>query len=323
MSQRGGLTGKFLYKVMFSGQGFLFGNIDTGLVDVVRALTTFWLDASGLLRMIVFFLVWLGIWLPVLVPCAIALNWRPFQPLTATQKIVLLASLYLLAPGILWSLAQIEGGSLATWGLVWQPKLFISLVWGISIGLLGLVLLFGLQWLFKWTVWPSLDRDAIADSRNDPNPATGSLQSVLLPTFLLGVWIGGTEELIFRGFLFNQLQQDYAIWIAATLSSAIFASLHLVWGWRDTLPQLPGLWLMGMVLVLALWADGGNLGLAWGLHAGWVWAIAVLDSVPLIADTRNAPGWLVGLGGKPLAGVMGLALLLVTGALVWQLSPFL
>ncbi len=293
------------------------------LEHIISEFALFWVDTSAAIRIIVFFLLWLGIWLPLAIPCVIALNWRPPQPLNPNQKIVLLASLYLIAPGILWNLAQLEDSSLANWGLLWQPKLLISLGWGLSIGLAGLILLFGLQRLFNWIVWPSSDRTNASDPNGSSDRKIPSFQTVLIPTFLLAVWIGGTEELIFRGFLFNQLQQNNSIWLAASLSSAIFAGLHLVWGWRDALPQLPGLWLMGMVLVLALWGDGGQLGLAWGLHSGWVWAIAVVDSVPLITYTKHSPDWLVGFGEKPLAGVMGLSLLLVTGVVVWQLSPLL
>jgi hypothetical protein len=65
------------------------------------------------------------------------------------------------------------------------------------------------------------------------------------------------------------------------------------------MPQLPGLWLMGMVLVLARYVDGGSLGLAWGLHAGWVWAIASLDSAQLITYTGTGSEWVTGKNRKP------------------------
>jgi membrane protease YdiL (CAAX protease family) len=149
------------------------------------------------------------------------------------------------------------------------------------------------------------------------------LGQLLLPILFLGLWIGVTEELIFRGFLLNTLRQDYSVWVAAAISSVIFALLHLIWEQQNTLPQLPGLWLMGMVLVLARWADGGSLGLAWGLHAGWIWGLTCLDSAELISYTGKGSVWMTGLGKKPLAGIAGIICLLITGILLQWLFPLL
>ena len=93
--------------------------------------------------------------------------------------------------------------------------------------------------------------------------------------------------------------------------------LHLVWEQKETIPQLPGLWLMGMVLVLARYVDKGNLGLAWGLHSGLVWAIATIDTAELITYTGKVPPWVTGMYGKPLAGLTGISFLLATGAVLW------
>ncbi|HAJ62065.1 MAG TPA: CPBP family intramembrane metalloprotease domain-containing protein, partial [Cyanobacteria bacterium UBA8543] len=104
--------------------------------------------------------------------------------------------------------------------------------------------------------------------------------------------------------------------VAAAISSVIFALLHLIWDRQDTLPQLPGLWLMGMVLVLARWVDDGSLGLAWGLHAGWICGLTCLDSAELISYTGKGPVWMIGFREQPLAGVAGLLCLLGVGAVL-------
>lgn len=103
----------------------------------------------------------------------------------------------------------------------------------------------------------------------------------------------------FSGFLLTQLGRDYPIWLAAIISSLIFALLHLVWEKKETVPQLPGLWLMGMVLVLARLVNDGNLGIAWGLHSGWVWAIGCIDTAGLINYTGNVPEWVTGKNKNP------------------------
>lgn len=268
-------------------------------------------QATAALQIFAFFGVWLVLWLPIAIPLAIALKWHPPQPLAISQKLPLLASLYLIAPLVLWGFASLAGASFAMsfaiYGLPWKLSVLISLAEGIGGGILGLAILFGIQRILGWVRWQS--------------PAQGLLKT-LISTLGLGIWVSLTEELIFRGFLFNQLQQDYRPWIAAAIASLIFALLHLVWEGKENIPLLPGLWLMGMVLGLARWVNGGELGLAWGLHAGWIWAIATLDTAQLIAPTGKGAVWLTGFGGNPLAGAMGILFLLGTGGALWLLASF-
>lgn len=253
-----------------------------------------------------FFLVWTACWLPLAIGCAIAIKWRPWQSITTRQKLPLLASLYAIAPLILWQASKIVGKSFTDWGFTWNWQLLSSIGGGFLIGAIGISVLFAAQTTFGWVKWqPQSEKNS------------GQIASVVLLTLLLALWISGTEELIFRGFMFTQLEQDLNSGWAAAISSLIFALLHLVWEQKETLPQLPGLWLMGMVLVLARWVDNGSLGLAWGLHAGWVWAIACLDSLQVIAYTGNAAEWVTGKYGKPLAGIVGILFLLATGTILW------
>ncbi|HEY9849488.1 MAG TPA: type II CAAX endopeptidase family protein [Leptolyngbyaceae cyanobacterium] len=258
----------------------------------------FFAEAPAFLRAIAFFLAWIGCWLPVGIPVAIALNWHPPKPLEAAQKLPLLAPLYLIAPLLLWGIARLEGVSFSSYGLNWQPSILISLLLGLALGVISIIGIFTIEWALGWISWRWKN--------------ASQLLPTLATTLLLGLWISGTEELIFRGFLVTELQQDYSIWVTAIVSSLIFAVLHLVWEIRETLPQLPGLWLMGMVLVLARWIDNGYLGLAWGLHAGWIWGIATTDTAQLIKYTGKVSPWMTGLAEKPLAGASGIFCLLAT-----------
>ncbi|MGI0489858.1 lysostaphin resistance A-like protein [Pantanalinema rosaneae CENA516] len=257
---------------------------------------------SALWQIALFFVVWVLMWLPIAIPIAIVIKWRPSQVLTLQQKLPLVASLYAIAPLVLWLAAQLTVVPFSAYGITWNLAFLQSVGIGFSISILGLIALFGLQQWVGWLTW-NPDRWA-------------NLQAALLPTLLLGLWVSFTEELIFRGFVLNQLQQDYLPWLAAGLSSLIFALLHLVWEGRAIVPQLPGLWLMGMVLVLARWIDHGSLGIACGLHAGWIWGIASLDTADIIQYTGQGSAWLTGLAGKPLAGGIGLLLMLLTGGVL-------
>jgi uncharacterized protein len=267
-------------------------------------------EFPALLQIAVFFLVWAALWLPIAIPLAIALKWHPPNPISPQQKLPLLASLYLLAPLVLWAAIRVEGTSLASYGLPLQPAVLLSLGLGFSLGVIGLAMLVALQLQAGWIAW---------------NPEAIDFAAAIRPlvlTLLLALWISLTEELVFRGFVLNQLQSSYDPWVAAALSSIVFALLHLIWEGKENVPQLPGLWLMGMVLVLARWTDSGYLGLAWGLHTGWIWAIASLETMQQFIPTGKGAVWLVGEVGKPLTGVLSASLLLMTAVLLWQLSAF-
>jgi uncharacterized protein len=278
------------------------------MIDHTLPLFTAIAEAAAPIKVVLFFVVWGMLWLPIAIPLAITLQWRPPRPVTPQQKLPLVLSLYLLAPLILGGFAWLEQVPFSVYGLTWSPAILLSFTKGVGIGILGLGILLGSQISLGWLTlrsenWPQL------------------LPSTLF-IGLIGVAIGGVEELVFRGFLLNQLIHlplDYSnpvaieLFSAAGISSVIFALSHLVWEGADNIPQLPGLWLMGIVLCVARWVDHGNLGLAWGLHMGWIWVIASLDTAQLLHYPGHAPQWLTGVAGKPLAGVMGVFFLLGTG----------
>jgi len=275
--------------------------------------TNLWLvslmTSTALVKVAIFFVAWVVLWLPLAIPIAIFLKWHPDKPLAAEQKLPLLATLYLIAPLILWGASWVDRVSFSNYGLEWKFTVLKSLGMGLGLGVLSLIIVFLGQWRLGWIEW---------HLENLPQ-----LTQIFLPILFLGLGIGAIEELIFRGFLLNTLAKDYSVWIAAAISSIIFALLHLVWEQQETLPQLPGLWLMGMVLVLARQVDGGSLGLAWGLHTGWIWGLTCLDTAALLSYTDQGPIWMTGLGKKPLAGVAGIFCLLMTGIfLQWFFLSF-
>jgi uncharacterized protein len=269
----------------------------------------------AIVKVIVFFSTWACLWLPIAIMLAIALKWQPPQPL-GNKKLPLLASLYLIVPLILWATTWIEGASLADWGWDWQPATLISALLGLTLAAVSLTILFGVQLTAGWL---ELQNSQVQTETGQTiiNPAASILlKPSTLVTLLLALWISATEELIFRGCLQNLLQQDYSILTSGAIASLIFAIAHLIWAAKETIPQLPGLWLMGAVLTLARIADNGSLGLAIGLHAGWIWGITTVDTEGIINPTGRIPEWITGIREKPLAGVAGILLLLVTAAVL-------
>ena len=261
-----------------------------------------------MLEILIFLTVWATIWLPIAAIITKLIDWQPNKPLNVQQKLILLASLYLLAPLVLLIELRRQNIPFVELGLSWQSSLFSSLIEGLIISVVTGVLVFSLESCLGFLTW---------NWHNWKN-----LLSALLSTFALGLLVSAIEELIFRGYLINQLTIDFPYLIAAILSSLIFATLHLIWERKETIPQLPGLWLMGMILVAARIVDRGSLGLAWGLHTGWIWFLSVIDSAQLISYNETDRPWISGINQQPLAGVAGIACLLLTGIVLWSLSAF-
>lgn len=261
---------------------------------------------SSLSKIALFLGVWLLVWLPFALPLAFKLKWQPFQPFNPQQKLPLVALLYGFAPLIIGITCYIEGKSLKDYGLPLENSVLVSLLLGIICGTLGILIVFGLESWGGWVQWRG---------ENWKNCLKNSF-----PLLLIALWVGITEEFIFRGLFVNQLQENYSPAIAASLSSLIFAVLHLIWERKETFPQLPGLWLMGMILVGMRYLDGGNLGLAWGLHTGWVWGLASLDASEMLIYPSNSPQWITGIYRQPLAGMGGILCLLATGIILWQVK---
>ncbi|MBW3584680.1 MAG: CPBP family intramembrane metalloprotease [Cyanobacteria bacterium 0813] len=269
----------------------------------------------AIVKIILFFSTWIIVWLPAAIVLAIALKWHPPQPL-GNKKLPLLASLYVIVPFILWAASWIENTSFANWGWELQTAVLMSFLRGLGLGIISLVILFGLQLTAGWIELKNSESSTETGAKNF-NFWTLIFNPASLLTLLLGLWISATEELIFRGCLQTILQQDYSMLIAAAIASFIFAIAHLIWAAKETLPQLPGLWLMGMVLTLARIADNGSLGLAIGIHAAWIWGITTVDTEGAINPTGRAPEWITGIAAKPLAGAAGILLLLATATLLF------
>jgi uncharacterized protein len=260
----------------------------------------------SLLKISFFLLAWIVSWLPLAIPLSYKINYKFPQVPTVNQKLILLFSLYPFALIIMALIIREEDLLWSSIGWQWHGKGWLFFLWGIILAIASLIVIFTLEVAIGLITWHW------NNSRK--------LLRLIIPVFCLGLGISLVEELIFRGFLINELVKDFPLWVSAIASSLIFALLHLIWERQQTIPQLPGLWLMGMVLVLARIVTGGNLGLAWGLHTGWIFGLTCIDSAELITYKQESNQWLIGIHQQPLAGIFGIAGLLLTGVVLLVIS---
>jgi MYXO-CTERM domain-containing protein len=144
----------------------------------------------------------------------------------------------------------------------------------------------------------------------------GGAQLLNALALLLGV--GFAEELLFRGWLWGELERLAGARRAIGLQAALFALVH---PWYrlpglEAIGLLIGLVLLGLALALQRRADGNALWGAVGLHGGLVGGWFALQA-GLLQISPAAPAWLIGPGSpnpNPIGGLLGLIGL---GALLW------
>ena len=140
----------------------------------------------------------------------------------------------------------------------------------------------------------------------------------VLNALALVLGVGFAEELLFRGWLWGELERLAGAQRAIGLQAAFFALVH---PWYrlpglEAITLLIGLVLLGLALALQRRADGGVLWGAVGLHGGLVGGWFALQA-GLLQISPAAPSWLIGPGSpnpNPIGGLLGLAGL---GALLW------
>ena len=139
---------------------------------------------------------------------------------------------------------------------------------------------------------------------------------VLWNCLLLIVGIGFAEELVFRGWLLEELKIQYGFKKAIILQALIFSIAHVGFNlpfWQ-MLSILLGLFLLGILLSLLRIKDNNSLWGCAGFHGGLV-GIWFLTNNGLINISKEAPVWLVGYGApntNPLGGSYGISLLLIS-----------
>lgn len=256
------------------------------------------------LRLTLFILMLLGLWLPFALP----LYLLGIDP--NTVSVITLILLYLEFIGLV-----------RFWGkrIYHQPRLFQRyglhlnlqsgglLLQGLGWGCLSLLSLFALEAQLGWLTWS-------ADFQQFP--------LVIVEGLGVALGIGFAEELLFRGWLLDELRRDYSPTQAAAVCSGIYAIAHFIKPLSEILrtwPQFPGLILLGYILIWVKSANRSspqqsgvfseNLALPIGFHGGLVWGYYLISVGGKVEYLGRVPDWVLGIDYNPLAGLMGLMFL--------------
>lgn len=249
------------------------------------------------IRLGIFLLVLMGIWLPIAAP----IYW--FWGTNNTASIIAVLILYSEFVWLLWLWGRIvlqQPQPLQSHGLVRTRQNGLELLRGLGVGFVSLFCLFIVEGWLGWVNWQTRQ----------------FLPKFVLEGLVVALGVGFVEELLFRGWLVDELQQDYRPEVALWSSSSVYALLHFVKPWIEilrTLPSFPGLLLLGLTLGWARQIYHGRLGFAIGLHAGLVWGYYVINVGNLVHYLDQVPVWVTGIDRNPLAGGMGLLFLSLIG----------
>lgn len=245
------------------------------------------------IRLSIFILVLLLLWLPLAAPIY---AWGSDPNLVSILTMVLLYGEFIWLVRVWSDHVYNQPHIFRSYGLVKTRQNGQELLIGLGIGLGAVLSLFSLEGWFGWLIWQQ----------------NISLPKVILEGLVSAIAVGFAEELLFRGWLFDELQRDYrpnAVLWAVTL---IFAALHFIKPLPDmlrTAPQFPGLILLGLTLVWAKRGSKNRLGLSIGIHAGLIWGYYIINVGQLIKYTSQVPDWITGVNQNPLAGVVGIVFL--------------
>jgi len=251
------------------------------------------------MRLAIFILVLLLLWLPVAAPIYLLV---PDSNLVSILTLLVLYGEFIGLAKFWGKQVHREPQIFKRYGLQGSRRNGMEWLAGLGGGLAIALSLFIVEGWLGWLVWRS---------------PTVFLPKLILEGWLSAVAIGFAEELLFRGWLLDELERDYRPSMTIWATGLIFALLHFIKPLAEvlrTFPQFPGLILLGIILVWAKRGSGGRLGLSMGLHGGLVWGYYIINVGQLTKYSGKVPDWLTGVDRNPLAGVMGLLFL---SAIAW------
>ena len=138
---------------------------------------------------------------------------------------------------------------------------------------------------------------------------------IIINAIFLILGVGLAEELIFRGWLLEELKNQFGLKKAILSQALIFSIVHIGFDlpFWEMISVLTGLFLLGILLSLIRFKDKNSLWGCIGLHGGLV-GLWFLINNGLLFISKDSPKWLVGPGSinrNPLGGIVGISLIII------------
>ena len=138
---------------------------------------------------------------------------------------------------------------------------------------------------------------------------------IVINAIFLLLGVGLAEELLFRGWLLEELKNQFGLKKAIITQAFIFSTVHI--GFDLPLLQmisiLTGLFFLGILLALLRLKDNNSLWGCIGLHGGLV-GLWFITNNGLLFISKDSPKWLVGPGSvntNPLGGLFGISIMII------------
>lgn len=246
-----------------------------------------------------FIMVLLLLWLPFAAPIYLFVEDSNLESIL-TIVLLYVEFIFLLQ---LWGKQVYQQPKILTdYGLGFSQQNSIHFIQGLAIGLISILMVFSFQGWFGWLIWQK--------------PQVFLLK-IILEGFLVGLGVGLAEELLFRGWLLDELERDYNFNLATGINATLFTLAHFIKPIEaiiHTFPQFPALLLLGLTQVWAKVWKRRLLGLPIGLHGGLVWGYYIINVGKLTKYSGVVPDWVTGVNNNPLQGMIGV---LFMGGLAW------
>ena len=118
--------------------------------------------------------------------------------------------------------------------------------------------------------------------------------------FAVGLAVGWSEELIFRGYLVQNIEQGISLTVAVVLSCLFYGVVHM---FNPNAGWLSGLIIVGFGYIRVLgWLTTSQLWFGMGMHSAWNFFqgpifgfnVSGTEAETLIHHTVTGPAWLTG-----------------------------
>jgi hypothetical protein len=220
---------------------------------------------------------------------------------------------------VFFSRVVLDQRSIGSLGLELSRKTWLQLAFGLAVGGAVMGLIFLMEWAFGW-----LEFSGFA-WRTRPAGSLLLEGGIFLLIFGAVAW---QEELLFRGYWLQNLEEGLNLVWAVVITSALFAAAH--WG-NPQFSVLPlvGLFLAGVLIAFSYLVSGGlwmpiGLHLGWNLFGGLVLGFPVggLQVPSLVQHELTGPALWTGGSFGPEAGLVLVPALLLGGFLLWAYRAY-